>query len=281
MGIIAVSGLPVDGTTADAADVNTTLNIIINEFNGNIDNANIKSGAAISGSKLAAGSLDIGSLASTWDGWIPVTDSWTYASATTVTVPSDATAKYSVGDKIKFSQSGTKYFYITAVAATTLTLNGGTDYTVANAAISSIYYSKASTPLNFPQWFVYTPTFANTTLGNGTVSGKFTINGKTLKFRAQFTLGSTSAIGTAPTVTFPVTSPSFTVNSPLGTVVVQDTGTAQYMGLLLWATTTTAILVVGVASGSYTSVSGLTTAIPIAVPAATDILMVEGAFELP
>lgn len=44
---------PADGETADAADVVTPLNTIYNEFNGNIDNSNIKAGAAISTSKLA------------------------------------------------------------------------------------------------------------------------------------------------------------------------------------------------------------------------------------
>lgn len=52
MGTVSVS-LPPDGTTADVADYNTPINTIVNEFNGNIDNANIKSGAAIATSKLA------------------------------------------------------------------------------------------------------------------------------------------------------------------------------------------------------------------------------------
>lgn len=56
MGTISVS-LPADGTTADVADYNTPINTIVNEFNGNIDNANIKAAAAISGSKLADGTV--------------------------------------------------------------------------------------------------------------------------------------------------------------------------------------------------------------------------------
>lgn len=56
MGTISVS-LPSDGQTADASDYNTPINTIVNEFNGNIDNANIKTGAAIAGSKLASASV--------------------------------------------------------------------------------------------------------------------------------------------------------------------------------------------------------------------------------
>lgn len=52
MGTVAVS-LPSDGETANVSDYNTPITTIVNEFNGNIDNANIKSGAAIATAKLA------------------------------------------------------------------------------------------------------------------------------------------------------------------------------------------------------------------------------------
>lgn len=147
MATISVT-LPTDGTTADVADVNTPITTIVNEINGNLDNANIKSAAAISGSKLADNSIDITSKASSFDGWVKVTDSWAYASSTTVTVPTDATTKYPVGTKVKFVQSGsTKYFDVTAVASTVLTLSGRSSATVANVAISDIYYSLTWVPL--------------------------------------------------------------------------------------------------------------------------------------
>lgn len=53
MGTVSVS-LPSDGETIEAADYNTPLNTIVNEINGNLDNNNIKSGAAISTAKLAS-----------------------------------------------------------------------------------------------------------------------------------------------------------------------------------------------------------------------------------
>lgn len=138
------------GEEINAADINTPVNQLAAVVNGNIENVNIKSDAAISGSKLADNSIDVTAKASTWDGWIKVTDSWAYASATTVTVPTDATTKYSVGDFVKFDQSGTKYFRVSVVAATTLTLTGISAVTVANAAITNIYYSKVQTPQNVP-----------------------------------------------------------------------------------------------------------------------------------
>ena len=56
MGTVSLS-LPSDGETIDSSDYNTPITTFVNEFNGEIDNANIASDAAISGSKLADGSV--------------------------------------------------------------------------------------------------------------------------------------------------------------------------------------------------------------------------------
>ncbi|GEM_PF-6446580 len=126
----------------------------------------------------------------TWaapDGWTPVSDSWAYASASTVTVPSGAAVIYSVGDKLRLTNSSVKYFYIVGVADTVLTITGGSDYTLVSAAISSISYSHAASPVGFPQWFNATPpTFDTATFDNGsggqptTIDYRFTINGRAL-----------------------------------------------------------------------------------------------------
>jgi len=93
-----------------------------------------------------------------WDGWMPAEQTWTYASATTITVPSGAASKYQKGNKIRLKQGGSyKYFYIITVADTLLTVTGGSTYTVANASITDNYYSKAESPQGFPQWFTFTP----------------------------------------------------------------------------------------------------------------------------
>lgn len=83
-------------------------------------------------------------------GWISVSDSWSYASASTITVPSGAALLYQVGDKIKITQTTDKFFYISAVADTTLTVNGAGLYTVADAAITAKSYSRVAQPFGFP-----------------------------------------------------------------------------------------------------------------------------------
>lgn len=104
----------------------------------------------------------------TWDGWIAANETWTYASATTITVPSGAASRYQKGDKIKITNnSATKYFYIVSVADTVLTVTGGSDYTVHDSAISNNFYSKIENPQGFPVWFNWTPSYG---AGAGTFS---------------------------------------------------------------------------------------------------------------
>lgn len=95
-------------------------------------------------------------LAST--GWIPAGETWTYASASTITVASGAASRYQKGDKIKWTQTGVRYGYIIAVADTLLTIAVNTDHVVANAAISANYVSRMPSPIGFPAYFNYTPT---------------------------------------------------------------------------------------------------------------------------
>lgn len=152
------------------------------------------------------------------DGWHYANEDWAYASATTITVPTGATTRYSVGDKISFYQSGSlKYFYITAVASTVLTVAGGSDYTVANATITQPRHSTDATPFGFPQWFNYTPAWlsdsGSPTIGNGTLTGKFTLHGKLCTFRIKFVAGSTTTFGVSSwKFGFPITAFDITVN---------------------------------------------------------------------
>jgi len=89
------------------------------------------------------------------DGWMPASEAWSFASADaptyTITVPSDATDKYSAGMRIKLTHgAAVKYFIITKVAATVLTVYGGTDYTLSDTAFTLPFYSTQKAPLDFP-----------------------------------------------------------------------------------------------------------------------------------
>jgi len=137
-------------------------------------------------------------------GWIEVTDSWSYASAETVTVPSDATTKYQPGDKVRFKQGGGyKYFSMFDVAATVLSLTGGSDFTVANAAITDVAFSQSENPFGFPGTFNWSPTCTGFA-GGGQPTG-------TYKFKLISTLiwaeVSQTVSGTSNATTFGVPPP--------------------------------------------------------------------------
>lgn len=128
----------------------------------------------------------VGTVATT--GWIPVTDSWSYATNSSLTVPSDATTTYQKGYRVKFTQSSVvKYGTIIAVASTVLSLAPNDDYIVSNNPITDIYYSPIENPLGYPQQFNYTITAAagggsSMTVGSASVAyAKFSISGNVCK----------------------------------------------------------------------------------------------------
>jgi len=205
MGIVTVP--PINAGVAKRAEVIAAIAAIGDEFNGLIDNANVKAGAAIDGSKLANASVT-GTQLGTWDGWLPGSGTWTYASPTTFTAPAADAAAMGVGDKIKMTNSGTKYFYVIGISGTTITVTGGTDYTVANAAITTPLYSHMSTPVGFPKTFNYTPTV---TSGSGTfttVSGViiFWMTGGICNLEVAITITTNGSAATSVIYILPITS---------------------------------------------------------------------------
>jgi len=101
MGTINITDIS-DGTTADADDVNSRLDIIADEFNGNIDNDNIKSAAAIDGSKLADDSVSGSKLSLAWQDWTPTWTNLTEGNGTT-----DYSRYTQIGDTVIFMYSFT------------------------------------------------------------------------------------------------------------------------------------------------------------------------------
>lgn len=126
----------------------------------------------------------------TYDGWTSAIETWTYASASTITVPSGAASKYAVGDRIKWTQTTVKYGVIVAIADTVLTIAVNTDYVVTNAAITLNYYSHQENPLNFPSKFAYTATVSS---GGGTLTtasavSNFKLVNRTVILRSVITI---------------------------------------------------------------------------------------------
>lgn len=87
-------------------------------------------------------------------GWVPTAVAFTYSSVDAptfvATTASDLTALISVGMRLRLTQTTVKYFIVTAITNNSITLYGGTDYTLANAAISAVSFSSTKAPQGFP-----------------------------------------------------------------------------------------------------------------------------------
>ena len=164
-------------------------------------------------------------------GWNGVSG-WTYASATTITVPSGAASIYAVGDQIRLKQGGGyKYYNVVTVADTLLTVTGGSDYTVANAAITNAAFCKGG-GVGHPGYYSYTPTVTyvggTTNPTSITTNFQFSINGKTLTVNGYgaLTLGAgnrTFTIFTLPITTTSICGVSATINYSTGGAVYKYT----------------------------------------------------------
>lgn len=142
---------PNDELTADL--INRGPNAVAAVVNGNLDDSNI---SQLSGTKITSGTLPVSAFPSTQDdlipadGWVPANETWTYVSATTFTVPGDQTTKYGQGVRLKFTQSATVKYAIVRTSTysapnTTVQILASAD-SIANAAITSNFYSRVSNP---------------------------------------------------------------------------------------------------------------------------------------
>lgn len=148
------------------------------------------------------------------DGWsTPSGETWTYASASSFTVPNDMTTRYSVGTKLKMTNVSTKYFYVVASSYaapnTTVTITGGTDYTLANAAITNPYYSYVANPVSFPIWFTYAPTLTGWSTEPPSARYTFRMVGNFLTVFVR-QAGASVSNTTGVTITAPATSANVT-----------------------------------------------------------------------
>jgi hypothetical protein len=148
------------------------------------------------------------------DGWILANENWIYASTTTFRVTGNVVVKYPIGTKIKLDNPTTKYFYVVGATYsapnTTVTVTGGSDYILANSAISANYYSYQSEPQGHPQWFTYDP--APTASGSMTLAdivvswSKFCIMGRKVDISLRFTCTTGGTASSTINTVLPVTA---------------------------------------------------------------------------
>ena len=141
------------------------------------------------------------------DGWIPVSDTWTYKTATTITVPSGAASIYQVGMGIRLTQTTVKYFYIVGITDTVLTITGGSDYTLANATISAVSYTNTpDTAIGFPRVFQYTTTITGYETNPKTATLEFKMIGNRVYVDTYNRIDGNDSNATGLTFTLPVSA---------------------------------------------------------------------------
>ena len=116
--------------------------------------------------------------------------------------------------------------------------------------------------LGIGTWNSYTPTFTNFTLGNGTITvAKFTQIGKTVHLQLRVTLGSTSSVGTQPSISLPVTGTTNYQDSASG-VCTLTAGGVNAIGYVYNISSTSCRMFALGAAGSYVNISGVTATVP-------------------
>jgi hypothetical protein len=93
---------------------------------------------------------------------------------------------------------------------------------------SLVANSSAATGLEWQgAWTTWTPSFVGITVGNGTVISRYQQIGKTISFEFQFTMGTTSVMGSTPYFTLPVTAK---LGASTFFAIIGDTGTTNFNG---------------------------------------------------
>lgn len=155
------------------------------------------------------------------------------------------------GDTIQPAHVNDAQDEITAIEQTFLnggTLPGGT------AKVTNLDADKVD-GLDALQWTTYSPTIANFTQGNGTVSARYARLGTLVFFRVDIVLGGTSAVTGTITVSLPVTAAAATGVAAIGYGEAIDSGTNAFP-LTLRQTSTTEGTPVTYASGTVANING-------------------------
>lgn len=204
------------------------------------------------------------------DGWINDTNTWTFATASTFTIAGDQTAIFTKGTKLKYTQTTAKYAYVASSSYgapnTTVTIMISSDYTLANAAITSPAYSYADNPQGFPGWFNFTPTYGGFIVNpsGAAIICKYKVSAKTVTYWYDDRYGTQ---GTSNATSFTVTLPVASSTAKLaGFVAVYDNGGwSNTIGkAMVAAGSATLTLMVNASEGGWTG-SGTKTAETVAI----------------
>lgn len=132
----------------------------------------------------------------------------------------------------------------------------GTIYPAGTLVTAGIIASEA--------WTVWTPTLTNLTLGNGTMQSAYQKFGRTIHYRFEFTLGTTSSVGTAPQFTLPVAPLSTAFagqDAVIGRSSLRDQGVVTHDGVVIWNGTAAVFRALNILN-TYLAQAGVSATVP-------------------
>lgn len=112
-------------------------------------------------------------------------------------------------------------------------------------------------------WTSYTPSVTNITLGNGTITGRYSSVKKTVTVNLKFTFGSTSSLTGAPQFSLPTTIADTSYNPPIYGGLIEDSGTGYYAAAVRLESSTTFGLYVVNSSTTYALVQAASSTVPM------------------
>lgn len=153
---------------------------------------------------------------------------WIYISLNATNLANPAVTKDNVATLVRSrstsssSDDGTPPTYGKLIAIVTVA-NGASSITNGNITDSRVGATIGETDT----WQTWSPTFANITVGNGSLIARYIRVGKIVYYAMTFQLGSTSSVGTGPTFTLPVTANPHGLDMMFGWVT--DAGVNDYV----------------------------------------------------
>ncbi|MCK9629456.1 MAG: hypothetical protein M0R37_12810 [Bacteroidales bacterium] len=162
-------------------------------------------------------------------GWFPAPDTWVYVAAGTFKiVGKNVAARYPVGTKLSYTDSGAKYSVVVSAAFVTDTTITCIGDGLTGGVISNARYSYASTPYGFPAKFAHTPAYSGWA-ATPTFACWFSINGRLLTyyFAISGTSNATSASITLPVAAAAATAAPIAIKTDNGADDAANVGNAQ------------------------------------------------------
>lgn len=147
------------------------------------------------------------------DGWLDVDDTLTYVSATSFSVVGDCTGMYQAGARLRLTQSTTTKYFVVVQASlgvggvTTVTVTGGSDYSLTSSAISAVGISYQVAPVGWPGWFNWMPSYTGFS-ANPSGFALFAVTGRVCSVIVRHNTDGTSN-GTGLTISLPIPAASY------------------------------------------------------------------------